>query len=190
MPGGAAVSAYSVVLTATLTGSIDDFDGAARDAIVAAVASKAAVPLSAVTVHFTAASVLLTVTIASSGAAHGATIISALSPSLGSVTAASAFLGVPLASTATLTPQESTTLVAASPSPPPAPLSPAQPPWPLSPLLPASSSSASSASSSSALANGANDPQSSAAVVIGLVVGIVALICSVGACLTQVRPPE
>ena len=76
--------------------------GAKRAAIGSTVAYQAGVPPSDVTVSITPASVLLTITIASTGTPHGDSIISALQPRLQTVQQAATFLGVPLVTPTTV----------------------------------------------------------------------------------------
>ena len=137
MPGGTAVSSYSVVMTATASGSVEDYDSAALSAVASVVATQAAVETSSVTVGVLPASVLLTISIQTTDAVQSESVKSAIESSVATVEAATAFLGIAVESAVGVSMQLATTLVAASPSPPPLPPpSPPPPPPPPSPSPP------------------------------------------------------
>ena len=92
-PPPASSNAYSFSLT--LTGTVADYDSAAIDDMKSAIATKAEVDVSKVSISVEAGSVLLSVTIAADSPAASIAIANLIDPFLADATLAAELIGVP-----------------------------------------------------------------------------------------------
>ena len=112
-PASPATQLSSVTLTMTASGSVSDYQNTAS--LRAAIATLAGVDASAVSVIVSAASVLITATIAVPASASAAAMLASLSKALPTAAAASSLLGISAESVPTLIVATSTIVIAASP---------------------------------------------------------------------------
>lgn len=104
----------AIILSMTASGSVSDYPDSVTSSLQTSIANLAGVDVSRVTIRVTAASVLITATIAVPVLAISGVTIS-LSSSLSSITAASSALGIAVETVPSI-------LVAAPPPPPPPPI--------------------------------------------------------------------
>ena len=126
-PGATVREVHEAVAELVVAGDLSSFDERRQSDLRERFASGAGVELSAVSVHVAAASVLITVTIRTTGAEVAAGVASNLSTALANSTAASSFAGVQVL-VAPRVATQTVVVVIPAPLPPPPPRTPPSPP--------------------------------------------------------------